>query len=193
MVRGEILGQRRLEGSDQPDFRHELDTAHRQHRPPGEGDEIDDVRCARVAKVDDEVRVLLADLRAAAARSLEPGLLDEPSREIALGIDEDGSGVGQAERLRGAAAIDVALGSAHVLELLVVVAAAHPAAGAGQNSAAQPPTTANAEPVAADATAADSKPPTADQVKLALRKVKDPELNLNIVAPEDAAAALREA
>ena len=28
---------------------------------------------------------------------------------------------------------------------------------------------------------ADSKPPTSDQVKLALRKVKDPELNLNIV------------
>ena len=28
---------------------------------------------------------------------------------------------------------------------------------------------------------ADAKPPTADQVKLALRKVKDPELNLNIV------------
>ena len=30
-------------------------------------------------------------------------------------------------------------------------------------------------------TASDSPPPTADQVKLALRKVKDPELNLNIV------------
>ena len=29
--------------------------------------------------------------------------------------------------------------------------------------------------------AADSKPPTSDQVKMALRKVKDPELNLNIV------------
>ena len=28
---------------------------------------------------------------------------------------------------------------------------------------------------------ADSSPPSADQVKLALRKVKDPELNLNIV------------
>ena len=28
---------------------------------------------------------------------------------------------------------------------------------------------------------ADAKPPNADQVKLALRKVKDPELNLNIV------------
>ena len=30
-------------------------------------------------------------------------------------------------------------------------------------------------------TASDAAPPTADQVKLALRKVKDPELNLNIV------------
>ena len=28
---------------------------------------------------------------------------------------------------------------------------------------------------------ADAKPPTSDQVRLALRKVKDPELNLNIV------------
>jgi metal-sulfur cluster biosynthetic enzyme len=31
------------------------------------------------------------------------------------------------------------------------------------------------------ASASDSAPPTADQVKLALRKVKDPELNLNII------------
>jgi len=31
------------------------------------------------------------------------------------------------------------------------------------------------------ATNSDSGPPSADQVKLALRKVKDPELNLNIV------------
>jgi metal-sulfur cluster biosynthetic enzyme len=29
--------------------------------------------------------------------------------------------------------------------------------------------------------AADGKPPTSDQVKMALRKVKDPELNLNII------------
>jgi len=31
------------------------------------------------------------------------------------------------------------------------------------------------------ASPSDSTPPTADQVKLALRKVKDPELNLNII------------
>jgi len=36
------------------------------------------------------------------------------------------------------------------------------------------------EPAAAGQ-AADSKPPTPDQVKMALRKVKDPELNLNII------------
>jgi metal-sulfur cluster biosynthetic enzyme len=36
-----------------------------------------------------------------------------------------------------------------------------------------------AEPKAAPPS--DSTPPTADQVKLALRKVKDPELNLNII------------
>jgi metal-sulfur cluster biosynthetic enzyme len=40
--------------------------------------------------------------------------------------------------------------------------------------------TASAEPVAAGQTV-DSPPPTADQVKMALRKVKDPELNLNII------------
>ena len=39
------------------------------------------------------------------------------------------------------------------------------------------------KPVSEPATPAlaDAKPPTSDQVKLALRKVKDPELNLNIV------------
>ncbi len=42
------------------------------------------------------------------------------------------------------------------------------------------------DPASADAPAAvtptvDAPPPTVDQVKLALRKVKDPELNLNIV------------
>ena len=36
------------------------------------------------------------------------------------------------------------------------------------------------KPVAAEK-AADSPPPTSDQVKMALRKVKDPELNLNII------------
>ena len=36
-----------------------------------------------------------------------------------------------------------------------------------------------AEPKAAPSS--DTTPPTADQVKLALRKVKDPELNLNII------------
>jgi len=53
---------------------------------------------------------------------------------------------------------------------------------AGQTSAAdQQSTTANADPATADAAPGDSKPPTADQVKVALRKVKDPELNLNII------------
>lgn len=37
------------------------------------------------------------------------------------------------------------------------------------------------DPATPSAAATDSPPPTADQVKLALRKVKDPELNLNIV------------
>ena len=45
--------------------------------------------------------------------------------------------------------------------------------------------TPDADPASAPQTAAsapsDSQPPTADQVKLALRKVKDPELNLNII------------
>src|SRR5215510_4964000 len=42
-----------------------------------------------------------------------------------------------------------------------------------------PPAESPAEPKAASP--ADSTPPTVDQVKLALRKVKDPELNLNII------------
>jgi metal-sulfur cluster biosynthetic enzyme len=37
------------------------------------------------------------------------------------------------------------------------------------------------EPAAAPVSASDTSGVTADQVKLALRKVKDPELNLNIV------------
>ena len=36
-------------------------------------------------------------------------------------------------------------------------------------------------PASAQSTPSSEGPPTADQVKLALRKVKDPELNLNIV------------
>jgi len=52
-----------------------------------------------------------------------------------------------------------------------------------------PPTRAESEHEASDRPVsesgspplADAKPPTSDQVKLALRKVKDPELNLNIV------------
>src|SRR3954469_20905714 len=46
------------------------------------------------------------------------------------------------------------------------------------------PTTPPAEPAAEEAAtpaASSDGPPSADQVKLALRKVKDPELNLNIV------------
>jgi metal-sulfur cluster biosynthetic enzyme len=47
----------------------------------------------------------------------------------------------------------------------------------------QPDTPSSDSPAEPKATAAASNegPPTADQVKLALRKVKDPELNLNIV------------
>jgi metal-sulfur cluster biosynthetic enzyme len=37
------------------------------------------------------------------------------------------------------------------------------------------------EPTTPAAPETDALPPTADQVKLALRKVKDPELNLNII------------
>jgi metal-sulfur cluster biosynthetic enzyme len=38
-----------------------------------------------------------------------------------------------------------------------------------------------AEPTHPDSIPTDSAPPSSDQVKLALRKVKDPELNLNII------------
>ena len=43
------------------------------------------------------------------------------------------------------------------------------------------PTTDAAAPAPAEAPAADAQAPTLDQVRLALRRVKDPELNLNIV------------
>ena len=46
--------------------------------------------------------------------------------------------------------------------------------------AASAPTPAPEKPAAVEK-AADSPPPTSDQVKMALRKVKDPELNLNII------------
>ena len=39
----------------------------------------------------------------------------------------------------------------------------------------------SAAPAAPETAAGAEPPPTADQVKLALRKVKDPELNLNII------------
>ena len=60
-------------------------------------------------------------------------------------------------------------------------------AGAGESSI--PPKQADSESAPSDKPVsesgspplADAKPPTSDQVKLALRKVKDPELNLNIV------------
>src|SRR3569832_385467 len=58
-------------------------------------------------------------------------------------------------------------------------------AGAGEGSVPQqrPESAASDSPVSEPGSAAlaDAKPPTSDQVKLALRKVKDPELNLNIV------------
>src|SRR5215216_4923338 len=43
------------------------------------------------------------------------------------------------------------------------------------------PTTPDTPSTDAAASSGDTQPPTPDQVKLALRKVKDPELNLNIV------------
>src|SRR4051812_35804872 len=52
--------------------------------------------------------------------------------------------------------------------------ASDPASDPAPNDTASP----NTE---APAAASDSKPPTSDQVKMALRKVKDPELNLNII------------
>lgn len=61
-----------------------------------------------------------------------------------------------------------------------------PLAGAGQSGRPPEPEGSRAPSDAPAAESgvppvADAKPPTVDQVKLALRKVKDPELNLNIV------------
>src|SRR5207248_7647651 len=63
--------------------------------------------------------------------------LDEAAGEIALRVDEDRTRIGQAEGLRGAAAIDVGLRCAHVLVLLVLVAPPYPAARAGEHRAAR--------------------------------------------------------
>jgi len=54
------------------------------------------------------------------------------------------------------------------------------AMGDATGGASEAPDTAAADS-RAGAPVGDAKPPTSDQVKLALRKVKDPELNLNII------------
>ena len=59
-----------------------------------------------------------------------------------------------------------------------------PATGAAPTPSGDSPVEIPTETSQADGSAAptgEEKPPTSDQVKLALRKVKDPELNLNIV------------
>lgn len=45
----------------------------------------------------------------------------------------------------------------------------------------RPDAPADMAPVAGESSADEEPPPTVDQVKLALRRVKDPELNLNII------------
>jgi metal-sulfur cluster biosynthetic enzyme len=54
----------------------------------------------------------------------------------------------------------------------------HPAEATDDAGDAERPST---EAATTAAQAPDSRPPSVDQVKMALRKVKDPELNLNIV------------
>ena len=55
---------------------------------------------------------------------------------------------------------------------------AHPIEPPQVDNAAERPST---DATTAAGQAADSRPPSVDQVKMALRKVKDPELNLNII------------
>src|SRR5438067_10041010 len=126
-----------MEGPDQTDLGKKLDAAHREDRTARERDEVNDVVSPRLAEVDDEVGVLLADLGASAARALEARLLDEPPGEVALRVDEHRPRVRQAERLGGAAAIHVGFRYAHVLVLLAVAPAADPAAGPGEDGSAR--------------------------------------------------------
>src|SRR5690606_29319899 len=63
-------------------------------------DELLDVVGRRRAGVDDEIRVLLRNLRAADPQTLEPGLLDERARMRALRVAEHGAAARHPERLR---------------------------------------------------------------------------------------------
>src|SRR5437867_2594903 len=87
--------------ADDPHFRLEIDARSRAHRFAYVVDQRLDIRCARVALgIDDEVRVLFGDARAADRVSLETAGFDEARRMIAGWIAKYAAGVRRAERLR---------------------------------------------------------------------------------------------
>src|SRR4030095_12663963 len=63
--------------ADDPDFRIQQHAVHALHRALHVRDQVFDIRCRRVAVVDDEIRVLLRDRGIAEAEAFEPGLFDE--------------------------------------------------------------------------------------------------------------------
>src|SRR5438552_2837039 len=106
-MRLQLCRQRRLEIADQPHFGLQLDPCLLEHLPPGQRDQLDHVRRLGPSQVDDEIRVAIADLRAAEDGSLEPGLLDQAPSEVARRVDEHRTRVRQVERLGGAPAPSV--------------------------------------------------------------------------------------
>src|SRR5207302_10449599 len=88
-----------LPHADQLDLGNELHLELLQHLSLGQGHERADVAGLRGAGVDDEVRVLRADHRAADRPALEARGLDEPPREVARRVAEDRSGVRLRQRL----------------------------------------------------------------------------------------------
>lgn len=79
------------------------DAGRGQHARLHLGHEGENVARGSAAEVDDEARVLFADLRVADAQALEPGVVDELCGERALGALERAARAGVFERLLFAA------------------------------------------------------------------------------------------
>ena len=71
----------------------------------GEDDQVDHVLRCGVTLIDDEIGVLLGDLGASDAMTLEPHALDEATGRIIRRIAEDAARAGQADRLALLAAL----------------------------------------------------------------------------------------
>src|SRR5438874_4578421 len=101
-VAGRALGETRPLGilfPDAPDLGLERQAEVGLHALPREIHQRHDVARRRAAPVHDEVGVLGRDLRAVDPLALEPALLDEPGRDLALRVLPDAAGRRERERL----------------------------------------------------------------------------------------------